>query len=248
MGITRIAIVVGAIALVEALCRFGAINRLTMIPPSEMAVSAVRLLAKPKIQSALEFTVVNTAAAIAFAIVSGFAIGVVLHAVPRLRRLVDPLLAAYYAVPTFIFYPLFVALLGLNRLPLIAIGALLGVVAMVINTLAGLDRVPRVYAKTAAAFRMNGFATALLVQLPAATPYLVTGVKLTVSYAIVGTIAGEFILSVSGLGRELSLAYNDLDNRTMYGLLFLLLATVTAVNVAIHEWEHRLHERWGLVR
>jgi len=31
-----------------------------------------------------------------------------------LRRIVDPLLAAYYAVPTFIFYPLLVAILGLN--------------------------------------------------------------------------------------------------------------------------------------
>jgi NitT/TauT family transport system permease protein len=176
----------------------------------------------------------------------GFVSGVVINALPRLRRIVDPLLAAYYAVPTFIFYPMLVAILGLNRAPLIAIGAVLGVVAMTVNTLAGLDRIPRVYLKTARALRMPRVATALLVQLPAATPHLVTGIKLAVSYSIVGTIAGEFILSVAGLGRAMSLAYNNLDNATMYGLLLILLVTVTLINLAIYEWERAVHRRWGL--
>jgi NitT/TauT family transport system permease protein len=149
-------------------------------------------------------------------------------------------------VPTFIFYPMLVAILGLNRAPLIAIGAILGVVAMTVNTLAGLYRIPRAYVKTAAALRMSRVSTALLVQLPAATPYLVTGVKLAVSYSIVGTIAGEFILSVAGLGRAMSLAYNNLDNATMYGLMLILIVTVTLINLVIYEWERAVHRRWGL--
>lgn len=211
-----------------------------------MVVAALRLLTVGAIQRDLLFTLTNTAAAIVIAVVAGFVIGILLNAVPRLRRIVDPLLAAYYAVPTFIFYPLLVAILGLNRAPLIAIGAVLGVVAMTVNTLAGLDRIPRVYLRTAAALRMSPFATALLVQLPAATPHLVTGVKLAVSYSIVGTIAGEFILSVAGLGRAMSLAYNNLDNATMYGLMLILIVTVTLINLVIYEWERAVHRRWGL--
>ncbi len=248
VDVTRMAVVAGAVALVELLCRTHVVSRLTLIPPSEMAVSLVQVVAKPAIQRDLLFTLVNTAVAIAIAVVLGFALGAMLHALPRLRRVVDPLLAAYYAVPTFVFYPLLVALLGLNRLPLIAIGTMLGVVAMTVNTIVGLDRVPRVYQKTAATYRMSPLATALLVQLPAATPYLATGIKLAVSYSIVGTIAGEFILSVAGLGRAMALAYNNLDNRAMYGLLLLLLLAVTVVNVSIYEWERAVHRRWGLVR
>jgi len=243
---TRFAIVAAAIALVEVLCRTHVVNRLTLIPPSEMAVALLHVLTLPAIQRDLLFTLVNTALAILIAVILGFVAGAVLHGLPRLRRVVDPLLSAYYAVPTFVFYPLLVALLGLNRLPLIAIGTMLGVVAMTVNTIVGLDRVPRVYEKTAATYRMGRVATALLVQLPAATPYLATGIKLAVSYSIVGTIAGEFILSVAGLGRAMALAYNNLDNRTMYGLLLLLLLTVTAVNVSIYEWERAVHRRWGL--
>jgi NitT/TauT family transport system permease protein len=243
---TRWALIVAVFAAVEICCRVGIISRLTMIPPSGMVVAAWHLLSVESVRNDLLFTLTNTAAAIVIAVLAGFLFGVVLNALPRLRRVVDPLLAAYYAVPTFIFYPMLVAILGLNRAPLIAIGAVLGVVAMTVNTLSGLDRIPRVYLKTARAMRMSRTSTALLVQLPAATPHLVTGVKLAVSYSIVGTIAGEFILSVAGLGRAVSLAYNNLDNNTMYGLLLILLVTVTLVNLAIYEWERAVHRRWGL--
>jgi NitT/TauT family transport system permease protein len=93
---------------------------------------------------------------------------------------------------------------------------------------------------------MSPVARTFLVSLPAATPHLITGVKLAVTYATTGVIAGEFILSVAGLGRAIAVAYNDLDNRTMYALLLLLLMTVTVINVAIHEWERRVYRRWGL--
>ena len=78
-----------------------------------------------------------------------------LQRLPRLRRAIDPLLASYYAVPTFMFYPLFIVLFGLNRWPLVAIGVLFAVVAMVLNTLNGFDRVPVVLNKTARVMRLT---------------------------------------------------------------------------------------------
>jgi len=57
--------------------------------------------------------------------------------VSHVRRVVNPLLAIYYAIPIFVFYPFFVVLFGLNRYLQIAIGFLLAVVAMIVNTLNG---------------------------------------------------------------------------------------------------------------
>ena len=65
--------------------------------------------------------------------------------------------------------------------------------------------------------------TALLIELPAAAPYLFTGVKLAVGYGFIGVIAGEFILSGAGLGYAIAYAYNDFDNQTMYALMLLVL-------------------------
>ena len=52
-------------------------------------------------------------------------------------------------MPFFVFYPLLMALFGLNALPLIAIGLVFARRRMVLSTLAGLDRVPRVLRKVA---------------------------------------------------------------------------------------------------
>ena len=108
----------------------------------------------------------------------------------------------------------------------------------------GLDRVPRVLLKTARAYRMSPVSIALRVKLPAATPQLFTGLKLAMTYSIIGTLAGEFILSVAGLGRRLAIAYNDLDNATMYGLLLLVLATVVVLNAIVFHCERRVYRRW----
>jgi NitT/TauT family transport system permease protein len=243
--LVRLAVVAGFVALIEALCRFGVVNPLTLLPPSAMAAHLFELLTSGEINEAMARTFSNVAIAFALSVVVGFAVGVVIHALPRLRRVCDPLLASYYSVPVFVFYPLLVSLLGLNRWPLVAIGFMFGVTAMVIATLNGLDRVPRVLLKLARVHRMSRGAEVLRIILPAAAPNLFTGAKLALAYAFIGVIAGEFILSGGGLGYAIAYAYEAFDNRTMYALMLFVLIVVTAVNAALYVWEQRLLRRRG---
>jgi NitT/TauT family transport system permease protein len=243
--LVRLAVIAGFVALVEALCRSGVINPLTLLPPSAMAAHLFELLTSGEINEAMANTFSNVAIAFVLSVVAGFAVGVVIHAVPRLRRVCDPLLASYYSVPVFVFYPLLVSLLGLNRWPLVAIGFMFGVTAMVIATLNGLDRVPRVLLKLARVHRMSRGAEVLRIVLPAAAPNLFTGAKLALAYAFIGVIAGEFILSGGGLGYAIAYAYDAFDNRTMYALMLFVLIVVTAVNAALYVWEQRLLRRRG---
>jgi len=94
--------------------------------------------------------------------------------------------------------------------------------------------------------RMGAIATAFKLQLPAAAPHLFTGVKLSVSYAFIGVIASEFILAPAGLGRAISDAYTDFNNRQMYALMLLLVIVATAVNMALHVVDQRWAERRGI--
>ena len=243
--LVRLAVIAGFVVVIEALCRFGAINPLTLLPPSEMAAHLLALLASGEINEAMAGTFSNVAIAFALSVVVGFAVGVVIHALPRLRRLADPLLASYYAVPFFVFYPLLIAMLGLNRWPLIAIGFAFAVAAMVIAMLNGLDRIPRVLRKVARVHRLGRAEEMFLVILPAAAPHLLAGLKLALAYAFIGVIAGEFILSGGGLGYAIAYAYDAFDNRTMYALMLFVLIVVTAVNAALYVWEQRLLRRRG---
>ena len=232
-----------AVILVEVLCRTRVVDRLTMIPPSEMLTGLVTLLARGTITLDIVSTLSNVAIALALAIVVGFVLGALLFVLPRLRRLLDPLFATYYAIPIFVFYPLFIVLFGLNRYPQIAIGFLLAVVAMIINTLNGFDRVPRVLHKTARVYRMGRVSTTLLVILPYAMLYVFTGLKLAVAYSFIGVIAAEFILSGEGMGYEINFAYNNFDNDTMYPLILLIVVISTFINMLLYAWERRFRAR-----
>ena len=240
---TRLAIVLGAILLLEAACRFGLISPLTLIAPSAMAIELARLLAAGALWGMMARTFATIALAFALSVVLGFAAGLVIHALPRLRRAVEPLLAAYYGVPVFVFYPLLVALFGLSIVPLVIIGAAFGLAAMTISTVSGLDRVPQVLLKLARVHHLSRTGEVFLVILPAATPYLFTGVKLALAYSFIGVLAGEFILSNGGLGFAISDAYDSFETNRMYALMLFVLVLAIALNMMLHLWERRLMAR-----
>jgi NitT/TauT family transport system permease protein len=243
--ISQLVLVGASIAILELLCRAGIIDRFTMIPPSEMVPALANVVATaPWFWPDVAYTLGNLAAAIALSVLGGFLIGLVVHAIPRLRRLLDPIFTSYYSVPTFVLYPLLIVFFGIGPTSLIVLGALFGIVAMIVATMTAIDRVPRVLLKVARVSRLGPIRTALLMKLPAASPHLMTGLRVAVAYSVIGIIAGEFILSTQGIGRRVALAYNNFDNQTMYALLVLILAFAIAVNAALGSFEQALHRRW----
>jgi NitT/TauT family transport system permease protein len=239
----RILVIAMTILVIEALCRSGIIDPFTMIPPSRMFTNLGAILTSGALLDDIALTLSNVAIAFFLAITVGFVTGAILYVMPRVRRALDPLLASYYAIPIFVFYPLFIVLLGLNRYPQIMIGFLLAVVAMIINTLNGFDRVPKVLLKTARVHRLGRVRTTFLVFLPYATLYIFTGLKLAVAYSFIGVIAAEFVLSGDGMGYEINFAYNNFDNQTMYPLILLIIIIATAINMSLYTWEKWFRRR-----
>ena len=151
----RIAILVGAIGLLEVSCRIGWVRPTMVIAPSHMVSAMVRAARLGRVGRRHRPDLPSVGIAIVLSIVGGFTIGFWLHWFPPLRRAVDPFLAAYYAIPHFAFYPLLIVIFGLGSLPLIVLATLFAMVAMIVATLAGLDRVPRVLLKTARVHRLS---------------------------------------------------------------------------------------------
>jgi len=244
-NLLRLGIVLGGFASVELLVRLGTIPRVMLIPPSEMFVALGGMLASGQMITHIALTLRNVGIALLAAIVLGFAAGVVVHALPRARTILDPLFASYYSIPIFVFYPLFIVIFGMGSTPLIIMGFLSAVVAMTINTLNGLDRVPRVFRKTARVLHLGRVKTVCLIVLPGAAAHIFTGVKLAVANAFIGVIAAEFILSGGGIGYQISYAYFAFDNNTMYALILLILILVTGINMSLYAWEKHLLSRMG---
>ena len=245
-AVCRIGLLVGVVGAIEALCLAGVIDHITMQPPHRIAIDLFDILASGKLNGAIAKTMGNAAVAFGLALAVGVASAILLHRARPVREMLDPLFATYYAIPVFAFYPLLIILFGLGDAPQIFIGAMLGIVAVVVNTLNGLDRVPAVLLKTARINQLGPVETAWRVTLPYATPYILTGAKLAVAYSFIGIIGAEFIMSRGGMGYEISFAYTNFDNATMYPLIVLILLVSIAVNAVLARWEKRLMIRRGL--
>src|SRR6476660_921881 len=179
LRIYQFAVIAGFILLLEALCLAGVIDKITMPPPHIIVRDLFRMLLAGRYFGDIGKSLANVLLAFGSAYVLGVITGTILHGYRTARDILDPLFATYYAIPVFAFYPLFIVIFGLGDGPQILIGFLLGVVAVIVTTLNGLDRVPRVLRKTASICRMGAFETAVHVTLPFWAPYLLTVAKLS---------------------------------------------------------------------
>ncbi len=243
--VIRTFVIVGMVGGLELACRAGLLPRTAIIPPSEMVASMIETLSSGELAHDMKLTFGSVAVAATLSICGGFLIGFGIHMAPRLRRAVDPLLAAYYAVPHVAFYPVLIVIFGLGVGPLIVLATMFGIVAMIIATLTGLDRVPRVLLRTARIHRLTWTQELFKVRLPAAVPHLLSGVKLAFSYSFIGVVAGEFILSTAGVGHAIAFSYDNFQNDRMYGLILFVIGFVVIVNTSILFWERRMVARRG---
>ncbi|WP_420418477.1 ABC transporter permease [Pacificispira sp.] len=241
----RTLIVAAVVVLLELLCRVGVIRTGLMVPPTEMVLELYELVQNSEFWAQVFISAKSIVIAFVSAIVVGCLVALVLHALPRIRDSLEPLIASYYALPFFVLYPLLIVLLGMNQTPIILIGFLYAVMAVVIGTMNGLDRIPAVLFRTGRVCQLSPTQQALFISLPAAAPYLFTGAKLAFGYSITGVLGSEFILSTSGLGYQISFAYNNFEDHRMYALLLFLLTVVSALTILMYRAQKSVQHRSG---
>jgi len=244
----RVAIVLAIVLALELVARLGWVRTGLLTPPTAMVTELWSLMQTHGFWHDVWFSTRATVTAFVLAMVVGCILGVMLHGLPRLRDAIEPLVASYYALPFFALYPLFVVLMGMNQSPIILLGFLYGVMAVIIGTLSGLDRIPSVLRRTGRIYQLSGWRQAIFISLPAAAPYVFTGAKLAFGYAITGVLGSEFILADSGFGYDISYAYNNFEDRKMYALLLFLLVVISILTMVIYRAEGAIQHRSGPAR
>ncbi len=173
----------------------------------------------------------------------GLAAGVVLSRTQFAADVLDPFLVAINGIPRVALAPLFVVWFGIDMLPKIVLVFTLVFFVIFYNTFAGIKSVERRF--TDLAFVMGASERDLFTKviLPAAMPHIFLGIKLSIPYALIGAIIGEFVASSAGLGWKIQMEtslYNTTG--TMAGLIVMMLIVV-AMNSLLAFAERRLL-RW----
>jgi NitT/TauT family transport system permease protein len=236
----RLAAVIVCVGALEIVCRAGWVRPTTLIPPTDMVRGMVRALSDPAMLGDFGLTLSEVAAATAFAAILGIVAGLILHALPRLRRAFEPFIASYYALPLFALYPVLVVVFGVGPQPIIATGVMYATMSVIVGTLTGLDRIPTVFRKVAKVQRLGPLRTTMRVLVPACAPEILGGIALSVGYAFVAVIASEFLLASRGVGHAIADAYSTFRTERMYGLVLALALLVVLINFALRRFRSRL--------
>jgi NitT/TauT family transport system permease protein len=238
--LVRWGIVAATFAVLELLTQTGAIPEVIMPPPTEIVSALFNLVGTSEFGSDLARTALTVA--IAFGI--GSAVGVVLGAVcwraPLVGNVLEPYLVTLYAMPTLVFYPILLALMGVGMGPIVVIASLMVVIPVALNVMVALRSINPVLPKLGRSLNCTGPQLYRKVLVPAATPLAVPGVKLGLIYAIIGTVAMEFILADQGLGYRIGVDYREFNVADMWALIFAVAVLAVLVTSVVGLVERRI--------
>jgi sulfonate transport system permease protein len=189
------------------------------------------------------YTLINALTAWIISCVLGVVVAIV---ITRSRYLVDalaPPLDFARSLPAAALIPPATLLFGYGRgmeLPVIVLGAIWPVLLNAVQGL--LDTEPQLH-EVARSIRLSRFRRVCSIELPAALPSILLGVRTALSVAVIVAVVAEMVGSSGGLGYELILASQRFDSGSVYALVFLLGAIGVAANALVHALERRIVSR-----
>jgi NitT/TauT family transport system permease protein len=138
------------------------------------------------------------------------------------EKIVYPWLVSSQVVPKVAVAPLFVVWFGFGIRPKIIVAFLIAFFPIVVSTTVGLKSTEREMLYLARSMGGGDLVTFLRVRVPNAMPSIFGGLKVGITFSVVGALVGEFVGSSSGLGYVLLRATGVLDTPTVFASLVLM--------------------------
>lgn len=154
--------------------------------------------------------------------IPGILLGMSMGLSPLVRSAIEPMIAATYPIPKLAIMPLILLIFGLgetSKIFTIAIGVFY---LVVINTMAGVLEIDKIYLDVAKSFGANRKDFYLTVALPGALPLIFAGLKLGMGMALILIVAAEMSAAKAGVGWMIWRAYDMFAIEQMFTALITL--------------------------
>jgi ABC-type nitrate/sulfonate/bicarbonate transport system permease component len=167
---------------------------------------------------------------VVFGVLPALAFGLLASLHPYTRRVFEPLMLYFSAVPYIIIFPVFILAFTIGPNSKVAMAAASAFFPMAINTITASFDVREVHLKVGRALRLSGWQMIRYVYLPSMAPGMLLGLRMAVGVAIVGALLAETKAARAGLGFLVFGAYRQLNISRMYALLLLIFILAAAIN------------------
>jgi NitT/TauT family transport system permease protein len=172
-------------------------------------------------------TLYETLLGFALAIAISIPLAVAVVCSPLLRNTIYPILLAFQSVPKVAIAPLLTLWIGFGLLPKVAIVFLVCFFPIVVATATGLSAVPEPLMELIRSLSASTAQTFIKIRFPTAMPHIFVGLKIAITFAVIGAVIGEFVGSEDGLGYLILVSTSQ--SRTPLAFAALLLLTVMSI-------------------
>lgn len=218
----------------EVLALIGVVDRRLFTPPSQIAVRGWELTVSGQIVPHVLSTIARLAVGFVLGSVVGIVVGLLMGVWRPLRAALAPTFTALYALPKIAILPLLLLIFGLTETPKVLSVAISVFFVVQINTLAGIVQIDARILEAARAYRATGWKLFRSVLLPAATPSIMTGLRVSAGMAVIVITAVEFVASDNGLGYLIWNSWQLFQPSTMFvGLIAVSLIGAVATGLII---------------
>lgn len=246
-----ILIVIVAIAIWEIYVRWQNVSPSVLPTPSDITTSS--WADRDNLWTALWVTFQETILGLGIAIVAAVVLAVAMDFIPWVRRGIYPILVSSQTIPIVAIAPLVIIWFGFGLMPKVLVVAFYTFFPIVVGLAQGLASTDPDAMNLLRSMRATRWQIFMRARLPSSMPHFFTGVRITVTYAVVAAVFAEYVGSFEGLGIYMQQMRNAFRTDLVFGavvvtmlLTLLLFLIVVIIERLVMPWHRSTHkdERW----
>ena len=222
--LSRMALLLVVLVLWEVSAQFEWINTFWVSSPTKIIARSHKLIVEGTILFHMGITLLEAGSGLMGGIIVGVILGVVLGLSKQIGQIFEPFVMALNSLPRVALAPLLVMYVGIGFASKFLLAFSLVVVIIMVNTYEGIRSVEPNLINAMRILGASQYQLFKRVYFPNCMPWIFAGTRVSVSFAIVGAIVGEFISSQAGIGYMIDKASGAYDTTGIFvPLLFLML-------------------------
>ncbi|HTN26161.1 MAG TPA: ABC transporter permease [Burkholderiales bacterium] len=235
-----VAFIVVLLAMWEAASRLEVVPTLSFPPVTVILRTWAELIASGELVRELLPSLARMFGGYLIGVALGVGVGLLMGMWRFFYNLLEPVTEFLRPIPSPAYIPIVILFLGIDNEMKIFMIAFASFFPVLLNTYGGVRSVDPVQLQTARTFGVDGRKLLWQIVLPSASPYIFTGMRVSLAVALIVMVISEMVAASNGIGYFILAAQRGFKIREMYAGVLTLALVGYALNRVFLEVENRV--------